>query len=306
MTSTSHTGMITRSEIPPRPAVRGRLWPLKRKYKHMKKRLIIALDFSDYADHLLTYARGLVLASEADVVIVHQSTLTAPSLTDVDTRKKIAQQVNAENLSIIKDLLQKADFPSENVRIEIGDQHLMITLEKLLEEPYDHLLLMGVKGTGTLKKIFLGSNVVNAIQELHCKVLALPKEANRLNPQQFLVGVNPKFTLNTEQLTSLMGYFQPQVKRLVFFSVVSSSENPDKVETYLDHLVRKFEGAFQIQTKLILEGDVAEQTKMLLTDHPGSLLVLQRGSRYFSDLVFRKMLINDLIYEGKVPLAVLP
>jgi nucleotide-binding universal stress UspA family protein len=272
----------------------------------MKKRLIISLDFSDYADHLLRYARGLVLASDAEVVIVHQSTVIAPSLTDVDTRREIAKQTNAENLGKFKSLLREFDFPSGNLRFDIGDQHLMITLEKLLEEPYDHLLLMGVKGTGTFKKIFLGSNVVSAIQHLDCKILALPKDVLQVAPEKFLVGVNPRFPLNSDQLESLMGFYEGRIKELVFFTVLSASEAPAKMESFLNDLARQFEGAFPTRTHLILEGDVAEHTRTLMYDHPNSLVVLQRGSRYFSDLVFRKMLINDLVYEGKVPLAVLP
>lgn len=272
----------------------------------MRKRLIIALDFSEFAQNLLTHARILVEGNDAHVVIVHQSTVFAPSLTDLETRKEIAKQTNAENLGKIKEMLRQVNFPSQRVRFELSDQHLILTLERLLDEPYDHLLLMGVKGTGTLKKIFLGSNVVSAIQQLDCKILALAKSSTPVNPKRLLVGVNPQYPLNADQLNSLMEFYPTKINELVFFSVLTESEQLEKVEAYLKQVSAPFGIKFQIQTKVVREGDVSEQTKIMVKDLPNSLLVLQRGSRYFSDLVFRKMLINDLIYEGKVPLAVLP
>ncbi|WP_114751751.1 universal stress protein [Pleomorphovibrio marinus] len=272
----------------------------------MKRRLIIALDFSEYAIKLLEYAQGLASLSDASILLVHQSTVMAPSLADAEIRKDIAKRTNAENLAKLKVMAREANLPESVTKYIVSDEHLHSTLEKLMEEPYDHFLMMGVKGTGVLKQIFLGSNVLTAIQQLSCKILALPKEAKRSLPNKLLVGIHPQFDLNTEQLEKLIAYYGNQINSLVFFSVLKSSDDTEKTVQNLAQISEKFKGSFATKTEIVREMDVKTQTKALMAANPESLLVLQRGSRFFSDLVFRKMLINELIYEGEVAMAVLP
>lgn len=46
--------------------------------------------------------------------------------------------------------------------------------------------------------------------------------------------------------------------------------------------------------------------KDVINSKVDELLVVQKGSRLFSDHLFRKFMINELVYEGQTPMIVLP
>jgi uncharacterized protein (DUF488 family) len=46
--------------------------------------------------------------------------------------------------------------------------------------------------------------------------------------------------------------------------------------------------------------------KNIIMAKHNEFIIVQRGSRMFVDQVFRKFLINELVYEGHTPLIILP
>ena len=123
----------------------------------MKKRFIILIDFSEYSRNLIKYACNWSKQVSAEFLLVHQSIVLAPALTDNESRQQIAQHTNEEALQKLKALAKEIIPPTIKVSFNVSESNLQLTLPKLLEDPYENLIFTGIKGTGLLKKLFLGS-----------------------------------------------------------------------------------------------------------------------------------------------------
>jgi len=49
-----------------------------------------------------------------------------------------------------------------------------------------------------------------------------------------------------------------------------------------------------------------EDIKKVINNKIDELLIVQKGSRLLTDQLFRRFLINELVYEGQTPMIVLP
>ncbi|MNE57231.1 hypothetical protein D3C80_1521830 [compost metagenome] len=49
-----------------------------------------------------------------------------------------------------------------------------------------------------------------------------------------------------------------------------------------------------------------DDIKKIINNKNDEMLIVQKGSRHLTDQLFRKFLINELVYEGQTPLIVLP
>ncbi|NHW58665.1 universal stress protein, partial [Escherichia coli] len=57
----------------------------------------------------------------------------------------------------------------------------------------------------------------------------------------------------------------------------------------------------------IYESNVpSEGIKKVINNNETEILVLQKGNRFVTDHIFRKFLVNELVYVGDIPLVVLP
>ena len=130
----------------------------------MKKRFIILIDFSEYSGNLLKYAYDWSKQVNAELLLVHQTIVLAPGFSDYESRKSIAEHGNDEALQKLKALVKELIPPSVKVSYFVSESNLQLTLPKLLAEPYENLIFVGLKGTGLLKKIFLGSVALQVIE----------------------------------------------------------------------------------------------------------------------------------------------
>lgn len=118
------------------------------------------------------------------------------------------------------------------------------------------------------------------------------------------VGVNPEYPLNKDQLGRVLTAMQTQIKQLEFFTILKEDEEATKAEDYLSGL--RAEYAVHEPTIQLYKGDNAfDMLKKRVELTENSFLVLQQGSRSLSEKLFRKFMINELIYSAKTPLIVL-
>jgi hypothetical protein len=97
------------------------------------------------------------------------------------------------------------------------------------------------------------------------------------------------------------------IEHITFFSVIDESlEEFEATEKYLKELKELYSNR-AITSYELYKGDVVvANVKEILTQKQSQFLVVQKGSRQFFDQIFRSFLINELAYEGEIPLIVIP
>ncbi|MBS1552648.1 MAG: universal stress protein [Bacteroidetes bacterium] len=272
----------------------------------MKKRFILLIDFSEYSGNLIRYACDWGNKVNAELLLVHQTIVLSPAFAEIESRKSIAEDTNDEALQNLK-ALAKELIPS-NVKTSFlaSENNLQITLDKLLAEPFDNLIFVGLKGTGLLKKIFLGSVALQVIDNTKNIIVAMPKEINAFSHEKIFVAVTKKHPLNVLELNNFLKFIDKENTGITFFYLSNPNEKTTGTEKQLRDLSALFADRFNTSYEVYEGSDPFESIKKVINNEVEEMLIVQKGTRFLTDQLFRKFLINELVYEGKTPLIILP
>lgn len=272
----------------------------------MKKRFILLIDFSEYSNNLIKYASDWSTQVNAELLLIHKTSILVPSLTNYEFRKTIANQTNNDALINLKALTKKLVPPTVKVSYLVSENSLRLTLVDLLKESFENLIFVGIKGTGFLKKLFIGSVSLKIIEKTQNIVVAMPKTISTFTHKKIYIGVSESHPLNIIELNNFLKFIDREETVITFFYFALPNENTIEIEKQLQQLAAMFADKF-VTTFVIYEGqNPFEEIKKVINNKIDELLVIQKGSRYLADKLFRKFLINELVYEGENPLIVLP
>ena len=206
----------------------------------------------------------------------------------------------------LKNLAKELISPTVKVSFSVSENHLQITLPKLLEEPFDNLIFAGIKGTGLLKKIFLGSVALEVIDSTKNIIVAIPKEIDTYSHKNIFVAVTEKHRLNLLELNKFLNFIDSENTSITFFYLAKPNEKTKNIEKYLTDLTVFFAGRFNANFAVYEGSNTFTDIKEIINNKIDEILIVQKGSRLLTDQLFRKFLINELVYEGQTPLIVLP
>jgi len=272
----------------------------------MEKRFIILIDFSAYSNNLIQYACDWSIQVNAELLLVHQTIVLAPALTDNNSRQQITQYANDEALLKLQALANELIPPTIKVSFSVSECQLQLTLTELLAESFNNLLFVGIKGTGLLKKIFLGSVALQVIENTKNIIVAMPNEITIFSNEKIFVAVTEKHPLNILELHNFLNFIVKENTSITFFYLAEPLEKTKEIENHLKDLSALFVDRFNTTFAVYKGSNPFEDIKKVINNKTNEMLIVQKGSRLLTDQLFRRFLINELVYEGQTPLIVLP
>ena len=272
----------------------------------MGERFIILIDLTEHAGDLLTYAADRAWGSDIELLLVHQTTVVAPAFTDIEIKREMTQLANAEARKALRALAQECIPTAVKVSYSVSEQALPQRIAHLLAQPFHHLVFVGMKGTGLFKKLVVGSEAINVINTVdHC-VVAVPRGLRTFSQSTLHVAVTDKFPLNIAALNHYLRFLEGRDPRIVFFHLAAPGEHAAGMLEQVRELAHAFADRYRTEHAIYEGEDPFEDIKRVVRDHTEEVLVVQRGSRLLTDRMFRRSLIDDLVYEGHIPLVLLP
>lgn len=272
----------------------------------MKRRFIILTDLSQHSANLLRYACEWAKEVNAELLLVHQTVILTPALTDSETRYEHTIEINDEALRKLKNLSHEFVPPGVNVSFSVSDDHLQNILKKLLEEPYENLIFTGIKGTSLTKKIFYGSAALQIIDKTKNIIVSIPKKIGTFLHEKIYVAVTKKYPLNILELYKFLDYIKNGNISITFFYLAKPDEKTRDIEQYLVDLSKLFKHRVDTNFKIFEAKNHFEDIQKVITDAEYEILVVQKGPRLLADRLSRKFLIEGLVYKGQTPLIILP
>lgn len=272
----------------------------------MTKRFILLLDLAPGAVNLLTYAAEWATRCPAEFVLVHRTSVVAPALADVETKRGIVEHAAAEARRELAALARTYLPKGALVHYEVSADPLQRTLERLLAQPYRDLVLVGMKGTGPVEQVLVGSVALEVINSTGNCVVAVPKDVHVSSRITLHVSVSDKYPLNILELNNYLTFLEPGQVRITFFHLAAPGEVAVGMEQRLRELAELFGHRFATDHAVFEGADPFQDIRKVVTDRADEVLVVQRGSRLLTDQLFRKFLLNELVTEGHLPLVVLP
>jgi nucleotide-binding universal stress UspA family protein len=273
---------------------------------NMKKRFIVLVDFSEYSEHLLQFAYDWSVRTKADLILLHNTPVLLPAMTPSESRKKISSIANVDALNHLKALSQAVLPPGASARYMASEKPLVVVLNELLRQHFSQLVFLGIKETGLLKKVFLGSEAVKVIDGINNVIVAMPQNAPCCSHDSIHVAVQKKYPLNLFEFNKFLKFTKEEIKKITFFSFITADDDPSATEKYLKELAELYSENRDTACDLYHGNDELISLKNLISEKANEFIVLQRGSRLLFDQIFRRFLVNELVYEGHTPLIILP
>jgi nucleotide-binding universal stress UspA family protein len=272
----------------------------------MKKRFILLVDFSDNSENLVRYAWDWARLINAEIHLMHQTGVLMPAFADDISRENLASLAHREALRKMKQLIRSTLPTSAQVSYTITQEAIPRALQKLLADPLDQLVFVGLKGTGLLKKIFMGSVAIQVINKTNNIVVAMPWEMAHFSHEKIYVAVTEKHPLNILALNNFLNFIDEGQTTITFFHLSKPDEKTRHIEKQLIDLSQLFAARYHTTYAIYQGSSSFDDIKKVINNTIDELLIVQRGSRHLTDQIFRKLLINELVFEGQTPLIVLP
>ncbi|MFD2035343.1 hypothetical protein ACFSKL_11100 [Belliella marina] len=269
-------------------------------------KLFVFIDFSDFQDTQVKIANDWCVNFGLKMILVHKVDLTLPSLTNADARLKIEYSLKREVFQKMEKL--KNDFvnPSVDVSYEIIASPLVTYFKDESRVGQGDVFLLGLKGTGKLKQIFIGSTATRLIDEFNQLTITVPLKTKHHLPRKLIVGVHYLTPINEAELERLLILTNPVVDEVEFVTIVQSQSEMKDAESYLGLLKSKFGKSIPCIAMVFSGENAMQKLKDFSSPQETSFLVLQKGSRALVDRVFRKFMINEMVYDASIPLVILP
>ncbi|HMO33391.1 MAG TPA: universal stress protein [Lacibacter sp.] len=273
----------------------------------MQTTLFVLIDFSPASATLLEFARNWSRLLEADIRLVHQVYGMAPVLTDAESKLALLQAEQQEAEYKLQELIRSCELPRHKTTIAVTAGNLAGYLRQELQLFTGGIIVTGLKGTSPLKQLFIGSTPLKLIEEADQLVIAVPAHASTLPPHTLNVALHYKHPINQAAFAQLLEQLQPHVQTLNFFSVVTANDDAAATTACLEETSQAYATRYHTSNYQFVgeQEQVFNEIKNYLQGREG-YLVVQEGSRTLRDQLFRRFLINDLIYDGSLPLIVLP
>jgi|SRR5690554_595047 len=272
----------------------------------MNKRFIVLIDFSAYSRDLIKYACDWSQEANAKILLHHQTHPFLPTFAENEAKDYIIQQENDKARAKLKALAKELipDFIEVSFYVSEIDFHQ--TLPQLLSEPFENLIFIGLQGTGMLKKLFLGSVALSIIGNTDNTVVAMPKGIDSFSHEKIFVAVGENKPLNIEQLNNFLSFIDHNNTSITFFHLAKPNEDTTRIKEQLQRLSDIYADRFSTNFAIYEANNRIDGIKGVINNKIDEILIVQKGSRILTDQLFRRFLINELVYEGQTPLIVLP
>ncbi|MBI0400354.1 MAG: hypothetical protein GYB55_01665 [Cytophagales bacterium] len=269
-------------------------------------RLIVLVDFSPYTPTQLKLACRWQEIYGLDLVFLHKMDGLAPTLSNTRESDKIIAFNKAEAERKYLQYLKDSELSpiSNQTTFEAIPLQLTHYLEGFLKP--DDLLLLGLKGTGFLKRILIGSTATTIINQLNQTVIALPQSIDFAIPRKLVLSCQEKYPLNESALEIILNTVGKKIEEIELLTIIEDKAELEPSKTYLEYIESKIGEAYSYKISIYENTDAFSEIKKRFSQCLDDFIVLQKGSRHLNDKLFRRFFINDLIHDGNTPLIILP
>ena len=134
----------------------------------------------------------------------------------------------------------------------------------------------------------------------------MPKEIDTFSHEKIFVAVTEKHPLNILELNKFLNLIDSKNTSITFFYLAKPNEKTKGIEKHLRELCAMFVDRFNTDFAIYEGNNPFEDIKKVINNKIDELLIVQKGSRLLTEQLFRRFLINELVYEGQTPMIVLP
>ncbi|MBQ4915941.1 universal stress protein [Maribacter sp. MMG018] len=278
----------------------------------MNKQILIPTDFSKNALNAMRYTVDLYSKLNCDFyflnvldferyttenLIIPESGSAAFELAKKDTEKKFQKLLNT--------LALHNDNPKHRYHTITTLDFLLEAMKKIIAEKDIDLVAMGTKGATGSKKVFFGSNTVNAMEKIReCPVLAIPDEISYTAPKEIVFPTDYKDTFKRKELRYLIEISKMYHSNIAVLHLNKKNElshNQKENKQLLDTILEDTPHSFHNLT----ENNLAKGIQTFIESRNSNMMAFINRKHLFFGSVFSNPLVKEIGYDATVPILAL-
>ncbi|RBW70665.1 universal stress protein [Bacillus taeanensis] len=140
---------------------------------YLYKKILAAYDGSELSQKALRHAVEMTKQNkESELIVVSAVNPTGP-MTHPSIYEQIAQSLTEQAQELIEDVKQTLDSLSNNTSTFVIMGNPAQKIVEFADSNKVDLIVMGSRGLGGIRELFLGSVSHNVLQQAHCPVLII-------------------------------------------------------------------------------------------------------------------------------------
>ncbi|MEY3050734.1 MAG: hypothetical protein RLY31_519 [Bacteroidota bacterium] len=273
-------------------------------------KILFATDFSDASNHAFRYCLGFAEFLSADIQVLHvyrplnvrghhSPNLMEDMLKDHDL--DLLEEFRAGTAGL-RSMISEAGLESMPVTfvLEKGDAVDIICRQAASLDA--GLVVLGTKGAGFVKEIFMGSVAAEVLEQAPCPVLVVP-EAAVFDGRIDTMAVTTDYTGEDAAAVRLAADWANRLQAHLHCVHVDSTHT-EEISHEMDRFRKYFEGSRQITFHVLDEFDMQKALVAFAVDRQVDLLVMVAHQRNFFRELFRYSHAKSMSYHRNIPLLV--
>jgi nucleotide-binding universal stress UspA family protein len=270
--------------------------------------ILVPTDFSTCSRAALDYAVSMLNErGKGRITLLHVVAIPL-SLKEEDTEFNNAlelQKIEQEQLTGYR-IRYAVKFPAIHFEALSPTGFAQTEIQIAAEKTNADLIIMGTRGAGAMKGIFLGSNTAQLIRDSHRPLLAIPEETvfKSIEHIVFASKMQNGELQNILQILHLFGH--PGLRMTLLH--VDDGHHTNAVsdfENWVQHTIQPALKDLRLEVKTLQEPDVAEALHGFIEHSDAQMLVTATHKRNFIERIFDQSITRKLAFHLHVPLLAL-
>lgn len=157
------------------------------------KKILVPVDFSEYAEYALEVAASMAKRWDAEIVVLHMMGLSEAVFTK-DESQEAAEAYYYMKLARkrFETFLDKPYLKGLKISEVVQNYKIFTEISKVAGEKQIDLIIMGSHGTGGMSEIFVGSNTEKVVRTADIPVLVIKQRTSGFHPKQIVFACDYK------------------------------------------------------------------------------------------------------------------
>lgn len=285
-----------------------------------RKRILVAIDFSEYSIKACQTAFGIAKKLNAKVKLLHVYKIKLPiTFPFADSMKEendpgMLDRARKQMLDFCYEVERKIidkEFPSVNYSYSLREGVVEEEIENFVEEYKPFLLVVGTKGRSNKKNNALGNVTADIIEMTNVPVIAVPENSTLKYDEDvkhiaFLTNFQKRDMESFDSLVNILKPY-PGVKiTLVHINAINKKGDKwsqSELSELQDYFNKKYP-EFNVSYKLLDKPDMMEAMDEFVNENKVNVIVLNTRRRNLFGRIFQPSLSRKVLTKSDITLVV--
>ncbi|MBI2271417.1 MAG: universal stress protein [Bacteroidetes bacterium] len=280
--------------------------------------ILVPTDFSECSADAVKYAIHFAEKTGRKLLFFHSTFLLIPTRSSNTAHLNAVKSDKQTKLKMLTGFIEKI-YRSLNIKRDENNTRFLVkfgnsvveNISEVIDEQFIDLIIIGTHGATGFRKVFVGSNTANVIEESYCPVLAIPHKY-KFNGIKTIAYASSDLDNLKKELKKIIPVAKKLETSLEVFHITAGAESliekheKFNSEVFMKSLSRLFK--FHNMSLYVINGG-----KNILIDAIGNfvkhnkpdILTMLTHKRGFFEKIFNTSQTKEISYKLSVPLMVL-